>query len=533
VVRFETRVVRASRIASGLTAGIALVSLVGWMSGHLVLASVLPAQTTMKPITIVSFILMAMSCAFVTAQREGVRRLGRAVAGVAVVLPLLTLLETSTGAQLGIDEWLFRGQLRDENILYPGRMATMTAISLVLVAAGLVLSDRRPELTTATAAAATLIGTIALLGYAFDAPPLYRLQPFNTMALPTAAAITTVGLALTLSQPTRGLLGVAGSQTLGGTVVRRVVPSIVLVEMAVAGAVVTGQRREWYSGQFGLAIFVAATLAVTVGIVWRTGLLLVAVDAERANLLRTLEERVAARTAELAAANLELARSNAHLDEFASVAAHDLKSPLSTIAGFASMLDSGLAGELNPDAKECASYLVRGVKHMQTLVDDLLTFARVGTTAEKLPVSLTTIAEDVRLLLTADIEASNASVVIGALPEVTGDPGQLRQLLLNLVANGIKFHRAGVAPVVEITSYAEGSRWQVRVADNGIGIDPRFRERVFKMFQRLHGADDYVGTGIGLAVCRRVVENHGGRIWIEESPSGGSVFCFDLPGVGQ
>jgi PAS domain S-box-containing protein len=231
----------------------------------------------------------------------------------------------------------------------------------------------------------------------------------------------------------------------------------------------------------------------------------------------------------LARSNAELARSNADLEDFAAVAAHDLKSPLATIGGFASMLETGVAGELSEDGKTYAGYVVKGVQRMQTLVDDLLAYARVGTEAQSTPVQLAEVVDDARSVLARDIEDTGAVVSAGDLPAVLGDAGQLRQLFTNLIGNAVKFRRAQTAPDIHIIAERAGDRWQLSVSDNGIGIDSKFRERVFKIFQRLHAPEAYPGTGIGLAICRRVVDNHGGRITISDSPGGGTQFRFDLP----
>lgn len=245
------------------------------------------------------------------------------------------------------------------------------------------------------------------------------------------------------------------------------------------------------------------------------------------------ERALAARTDALARSNAELARSNADLEDFAAVVAHDLKSPLATVGGFASMLETGLAGELSEDGQQYAGYVVQGVQRMQTLVDDLLAYARVGTRAERHHVELRTVIDDVAAFLAAQLDATGAQLVVDdTLPAVVGDDSQLRQLFMNLIGNAVKFRRADTPPRVEVTASCAGGRVQIAVTDNGIGIDPKFRDRVFKMFQRLHTADDYPGTGIGLAICRRVVENHGGIITVDGALGGGTVFRFDLP-AGQ
>ena len=245
------------------------------------------------------------------------------------------------------------------------------------------------------------------------------------------------------------------------------------------------------------------------------------------SISRDITDRKAATDA-LVDANVDLARSNADLEDFAAVAAHDLKTPLVTIGGFAEMLDMGLGGELNEDGRKYAAYVVKGVRRMQDLIDDLLTYSRVGTTAQRHRVALTDVVADTLDALAGPIGESGAQVVVEDLPVVAGDESQLRQLFQNLVANAIKFRRPDTASVITIAGRLEGRRVRVTVADNGIGIAPKDREQAFKMFQRLHSTD-HPGTGIGLAICRRVVENHGGTIRVDSAADSGAVFHFDLP----
>jgi PAS domain S-box-containing protein len=226
----------------------------------------------------------------------------------------------------------------------------------------------------------------------------------------------------------------------------------------------------------------------------------------------------------------ELKRSNAELERFAYVSSHDLQEPLRTVASFAQLLGSRYRGKLDADADEFIQFIVDGANRMQTLINDLLAYSRVGTQGKPFaPVEFERVFHDVMEDLDLAIEESGAVVTRDPLPAVRGDGVQLRQLLQNLVGNAIKFRQPGEPPRVHVGAARDGAGWQFSVRDNGIGIDPQYFERVFIIFQRLHGRDDYPGTGIGLAVCKKIVERHGGRIWVESEPGRGSTFHFTLP----
>jgi signal transduction histidine kinase len=224
-----------------------------------------------------------------------------------------------------------------------------------------------------------------------------------------------------------------------------------------------------------------------------------------------------------------LKQSNAELEQFAYVASHDLKEPLRMVASYTGLLAEDWEGTLGPEADQYIRYAVEGAKRMQALIDDLLNYSRVGRIGGRTqPVDLTHLAETVLANLEGSVQANGASVEIGELPTVMGNPMLLGQLLQNLIANAIKFH-GDAPPVVQVSSSERGDQWLFAVKDNGIGIEPQYAERIFEVFQRLHGRGEYEGTGIGLAICRKVVEQHGGRIWVESQPGQGSTFYFTMP----
>ncbi|MBA3460643.1 MAG: PAS domain-containing protein [Deltaproteobacteria bacterium] len=224
----------------------------------------------------------------------------------------------------------------------------------------------------------------------------------------------------------------------------------------------------------------------------------------------------------------ELARSNADLEQFAYVASHDLQEPLRMIASYNQLLSRRYKGKLDPEADEFIGFTVEGVTRMQRLINDLLSYSRLGRgTKQHAKVELQEVFAEATANLTNAIETGNASVTHDPLPPVIGDRGQLVQLLQNLIGNAIKFH-GDEPPKIHVIAQSDGAAWKLGVRDNGIGIDPQYFERIFVIFQRLHAREDYPGTGIGLAICKKIVERHGGRIWVESAPKAGSTIWFTL-----
>jgi chemotaxis family two-component system sensor kinase Cph1 len=225
----------------------------------------------------------------------------------------------------------------------------------------------------------------------------------------------------------------------------------------------------------------------------------------------------------------ELARSNTELEQFAYVASHDLQEPLRMMASFAQLLAKRYKDELDADADEFIDYIADGAARMQRLINDLLSYSRVGRRGKDFaPTDCAAVVGTACANLRAAIEESGAVVSTDPLPVVTADETQLVQLFQNLLGNAIKF-RGNKPVLIHIGAERQGDDWLFRVRDNGIGIDPQYVERIFLIFQRLHGRSQYPGTGIGLAIAKKIVERHAGRIWVESESGKGSTFYFTLP----
>jgi signal transduction histidine kinase len=276
-----------------------------------------------------------------------------------------------------------------------------------------------------------------------------------------------------------------------------------------------GDPWKWAAIHTG---FIAALCVVNVA-VWRA--------AEHARE----EIDAAGRELERRAADLE--RSNAELHEFAYVASHDLSEPLRMMTSYLQLLERRYGDRLDEDAEQFIGFAVDGARRMRSLIDDLLRYSRVeSVTIEAKPVDLGETVDATLRALAAQLEETEGAVEVRALPVVSGDPAQMRQLFQNLISNALKFH-GDSSPRVDVVAERDDAGWRFMVADNGIGIDPGHADRVFKMFQRLHTREEYDGTGIGLAICRKIVDRHGGRIWVEPNPGGGSRFVFTIPDAAE
>ena len=271
---------------------------------------------------------------------------------------------------------------------------------------------------------------------------------------------------------------------------------------------------------------------ITVGLIVVGLVLSGALAATSVTLLR--REISARRSVETSLREREVAlsRSNGELEQFAHIASHDLQEPLRMISSYTQLLRRRYANKLGADADEFIGYAVDGTKRMQLLINDLLNFSRVTSEAKpREPVDLEEALSDTLKDLKIRIEDCGATVTHDPLPTVPADPVQMRQLLLNLIGNGMKFQSLKQKPAVRVSAARDGNEWRFGVRDNGIGIDARYIKNLFQIFKRLHSRDEYPGTGIGLAMCKKIVERHGGRIWVESALGQGSTFLFTLPAM--
>jgi two-component system, chemotaxis family, sensor kinase Cph1 len=324
----------------------------------------------------------------------------------------------------------------------------------------------------------------------------------------------------------------------GGAPIRRVLP------FALAGVVVLGALRyaAEQAGLFSTAVG-TALFALTFCTLLTAVLIHVARIADRVEDERVRADRenaaaapaLAQRAAELERANAELAettarleRSNEELQRFATVASHDLREPLRVVSGFADLLARRHGEQLGTDGNRFVEAITTGVARMDEMISDLLAYARAGRLDQPLePVDANDVVRDALSGLQRAIDDAHAQVEVEPLPMVTGNAAALRQLFQNLIANAIKFVEDG-SPRVRIWAAEVPEGWRFSVRDNGIGIAADQAERIFGMFTRLHGGERYPGTGVGLAVCQRIVDVHGGRVWVEPAPGGGSQFMFTI-----
>ncbi len=401
-------------------------------------------------------------------------------------------------------------------------MAPATALGFLLLGGSLaLLLANRPAVAQIAALPAGFISASAVFGYAFGARPLYDVVGFSSVAIHTAVGQNALFLSVLFARADRGFMRRVSSGGPGGMAARRLLaPALVLFPLL--GLLrLAGQKAGLYGLEFGTAILTLSFIVLFGALtLWAGGF----VDRQEAARFAGQEK--------LAKQSDQLARSNAELEQFAYVASHDLQEPLRMIASYLELIERRYKGRLDQDADEFIGYAVDGAKRLQTMIHDLLDYSRVSTRAAPLEsVNSEAILEEAIQDLGVSIRESQTRITHGPMPMVLADRAQMGQVFRNLISNALKF-KSEAAPQVHVSAVRDASEWRFTVRDNGIGMEAHHSERVFRMFQRLHTREEYPGTGIGLAVCKKIVERHGGRIWVESAPDEGSKFYFTLPVVG-
>ena len=527
-----------ARIASGIvTAFGTLVLLGGWALNIERFRVVFPGFPSMVPNTALCFILCGLSLRLYGSDIEAnwTRYLRVVMAGIVALVGLLSLVENALLWDFHIDQLLF---LDSSAVGYsPGRMSLIAAINFLLAGTALMIGGRRRIWIGQTFV--LIVSVLALLNavsYAYGTRAFTGIANYTVMALHTSASFLVFSIGYLFVRPSQGILVAVTGDSPGGIMARRLLPAAIVIPVLLGGAWLKGQELGWYEAAFALSGFVLSNLVIFNFLIWWNARLLHDLEGSRRDVeralreseerLRKINEDLEIRVAERTAA---LLRSNQELEQFAYVASHDLQEPLRMVANYTQLLAKRYQGKLDAKADIFIEHAVDGATRMQTLIKDLLSLSRVGSRgAEFAPTDVNNVVQQALANLQIAIAESDAHIDCGPLPTLMADSVQLVQLFQNLIGNAIKY-RTSRPPEVRVTASMRDGDWLFEIADNGIGFDPKQTDRIFMIFQRLHTRQEFSGTGIGLAVCKKIVERHGGKIWADSKPGEGSTFSFTIP----
>lgn len=527
---------RAAVVAAVVTMSVGVLVLFGWALDIKVLKSVVPGLATMKANAALAFALAGLALWLLQSAPANVmlRAVMRTCAAAVACIGLLTLTQYVTALDFGFDMLLFRERATAATP-FAGRMAPVSALNFLLLGASmLLLSLPRPAHWPGQALAlvALALSAIATIGYAFSAEHLYhQIETTTAMAVHTALTFAVLSIGILAANPDAAFMKVIANPSPGRILFYRLwIPGTAIL-LLLGWLTLEGRRAGLFTLEMGTAMMIVASIMLFSALIWRTGSQLNQFDAERERnrvdmqeLNRTLAQRVADRTT-------ELTESNRELEAFAYSVSHDLRAPLRAIDGFSGIVFEEYAAALVPEAQGYLERIRANARKMGCLIDDLLAFSRLGrqiVRSEQIDTSAL-VRECLDTLRTTHAER-DVEIALGDLPDCRGDPIMLSQVWMNLIDNAYKFTAKHGNARIEIGGRVENGESTYTVCDNGAGFDMRYADKLFNVFQRLHGETEFPGTGVGLATVQRVVQRHGGRVWAAAEPGRGATFHFTLKG---
>ena len=511
-----------TRAACVIVAVVACLVLVGWLFDIELLKSVGPGLVSMNPVTAVSFILAAVALWLLSSPNADATayRRGRRVALIVIVIATLKLADIAFGGQINIDRLLFTAKLEVTGSGVPNRMAPNTALSFLLLGAALWFLDWRRSrwLSLALTVAIGSLALLALVGYAYDMNAFYSVAAYIPMALNTASAFFLLTFGLLLARPESPLMSVITSDTTAGITARRLLPVVIVAPTVLGWFMLTGQRLGLYPLEAGIAIFTVALVLIFLVVVWRTVRTLLRIESARK-----------AAEAKIQTLNHELVAANKELEAFSYSVSHDLRAPLRAINGFSRILLNEYRDGLPEEAARYLGLVNTNAGQMGRLIDDLLAFSRLSRQPIKLQtIALAPFVEQIFAEVRDPDDEREIEFVVAEMPPLKADPALMKQVFVNLLGNALKYTGKRASARIEVGAENHDGETVYFVKDNGVGFDMKYVDKLFVVFQRLHRATEFEGTGVGLATTQRIIHRHGGRIWTEAKVDQGASFYFTV-----
>lgn len=551
-----------SEIISLITILFGILVLVGWAFNIKILLSPGEGFSTIKSNVGLAFILIGLSLYLIQNKRNNLRnkRISQLLALITFFIGFLTIFEYLSGIDLFIDQILFKEAPGAFLASHPNRMAFSATICLILAGLSALFMDYETKSGQMPGQYLMLlmgsVAIMALIGFAYGVSYLYKLPSFTGIAIYAAITFLFLFLGLLFARPDKGLMRVFNSDLLGSKNATRLLLPSILLTLILGWLLVQGRNFGLYRAPFAISLFALLTIILTFILTWENTLQLNKTDLQIRKTQHELEKsrdnlelEVEKRTEELLELNKnlereinerkkyekildqklnELKRSNSELEQFAYIASHDLQEPLRMVSSYLQLIERRYSDKLDEDGHEFMEFAVDGASRMQTMINDLLIYSRVTTRGKEFElIDMDQILEKVLKNLEVSIKENNAQVNYKNLGKIKADPSQMSQIFQNLISNGIRF-KGDKDPVINVISEENEDEWIFTVEDNGIGIDHQYSEKIFEVFKRLHGKDQYPGTGIGLAISKKIAERHGGRIWVESELDKGSKFIFTI-----
>ncbi len=499
-------------IGCGITIAISGLVIIGWCTGERFIVSILPDAPTMKLNTAISFFTCGLAMMMLRQKANTLHKIGYCLCAIPLFLGLASLVQYYTKTNLGIDSFLIVDRLSDTD--YPGRMSPATALSFMLVTLGILgASSRRPYLVIASqhlAIMVLIIAATAIVAFLLQSPVEQKHYFLQTMALHTSVLFMLLAGSVLVWRPTVALAGILLGKGPGSRMLRNFLKLCITASLVIGALEVYGVQYGYFDFQFGISLGIIVFISITTIYV-----LIIADHNNRAD-------------AELELKQQELEDRNRELSQFVYIASHDLQEPMRTVYNYSSLI----ANERDTLSPEEFDHCIKGLKsagqRMSTLLEGLMSYSRIGRQNQKETVDMRLLIDEIIQDLELLINETHARIYFADMPTVIGLRPELRILMQNLIANAIRYRKPDIYPEITIRAQKQEAAWLFTVQDNGLGISPQHHEKIFQLFQQLDAQRGKTGLGIGLAFCRKVVQLHNGKIWVDSSPGQGSTFYFTL-----
>ncbi len=506
---------------------ISILFLIGWAFDIDILKSPGQQFSTIKSNVALGFVFTGISLWLLQTKRLNRRNLllARIFAVIVALIGFLTITEYLFNINLGIDQILFKEAPGALGTSSQNRMAFSAAFNSLLTGIALFIFDK--EVGNGHRPAQYLmiivgfVSLLALTGYLYLAPELYRIVYHTGIALYATLIFILILFSALLARPDKGFMELLTSNRVSGVFGRRIILAIIIIPLILGWLRLLGEQFGLYDSNFRAAISTVSTIAILAILVWFSITSMDKIDIKRINAEEDLKKNVD-----------ELKRSNDELRQFTYITSHDLQEPLRSIVSFSQLLEMRYKDKLDDDADEYLNFIVDGAKRMKEMIKGLLDYSLIRNKDRKFElINAETSLNHAINALNDVIRDNKAIITYDTLPDVFADKKQLEQLFQYLIDNAIKFRKPEKQPKIHISVYEnkEKNEYVFGVSDNGIGMEDQYTDKIFEVFKRLHTIDKYKGTGIGLPISKRIIELHGGQIWVESKLDEGATFYFTIP----
>ncbi len=523
---------RFSSASAVFMMSVGVLVLLRWSIGYEWLKDLNFGLVVMNPMTAILFVLLGLALfwSLRPTSLESLRN-ARLLAGIVVIAAVMKLAGTLLGWHTGVDTWLFFSRLADTSSGYANRMAPNTAINMLLLGLGIffldttILRGLRPS--EYLAATAGFVALLALIGYAYGVGRMTGFDNYIPMALSSAITFLVAAIGMLSARSDTGWMAIVTGAGPGGAMARLMLPGLMLLVTVLGWLRYVGEKLTLVDTGIGITYYTLTIIVLGTLLTLRSARSLDHAAAKRVEA----EKSIHALHAELVANAMQLEHSNQELEAFSYTVSHDLRAPLRHIDGYARMLQEDAADKLDGETRRYLDEISEAARRMGTLIDDLLAFSRLGRKPlQRIQIDMRALVKEA---LVGNGEVAEGTVHIGELPMAQADPTLLRQVWTNLLSNAIKYSSPrGTAARIDISGEQEATLVRYRIRDNGVGFDMNYADKLFGVFQRLHAEEEFEGTGVGLAIVKRIIARHGGTIIAQAEPGTGATFIFTLPATG-